>query len=281
MKRISVTIAILFLFLAIFKSSFLYAGMGISPVRVETSAEIGKETTGYFQVRNTGENPVNVSISFEDWLGKGIEPGTWIKFEPENFSIGPKETREVRYIINMPEGASGEYAIRVFFSGREEGAFVGTGLGVHIYAMVKGTEKIEAEIKEFTVKYDPSEGISGSVLIENKGNVHIRPITVISVLDMEDRQIINFSVPSDNPVHVMSSRAYSFNNKVPGLVDGRYKVIARTDYGSLYKRDIKAIKETELVVEGLAGEEGEEAAISESPPCTQEQGEGTKMESGI
>lgn len=264
MKRISVIIGILSQILFVYPR--LYAGIGVSPIRVEIAAEIGKETVGTFAVTNTGEKSTNVSIDFEDWLGLGVDPNTWIRFEAEKFSLEPKETKEVKYVINVPKDRTGELAIRMFFNGKEEGAMVGTGIGVHLYALIKGTERIDAEIKELNAEITPEKDIKGWLVIENKGNVHIRPNTVISVLNTEGDVVSNFSVPYDIPVQAGKTNRYSFSNKVLTLTPGKYRVVAKSDCGRLYGIDLKIIKEVDVVIEEKpVVEEPSEETKEESP----------------
>ncbi|HSR09864.1 MAG TPA: hypothetical protein VLS90_00360 [Thermodesulfobacteriota bacterium] len=95
-------------------------GLSISPAFVEVSLDKGRPA-GQFTIANLGEEEERYRIRaihftfMRDGGVRYVEPderslAPWIKFNPTEFVIGPKERRAVRYVI-APKGKlrPGEY----------------------------------------------------------------------------------------------------------------------------------------------------------------------------
>ena len=225
-----------------------YAGIGIDPVQVEIQAEKGTENNGNFKIYNTGEKPVKVTTRFEDWLHLGIEPSSWLNFEPRECIIEPSSFQEVRYTINIPIVSTGEFMAMAYFCSVEADSNIGADFGIPIYATVKGTEVLDTEVVEIQSEYVNEKGISGNVTLKNNGNVHIRPYVNMHILNEGGKSEAYFGAQFGRPVHVGKDRKFAFAKEDLNLVPGKYKLIATADYGSLYKSDKKAVKEVELIV---------------------------------
>jgi len=235
-------IVIIFLILAL--SSSLYAGISVDPITVETTAEIGKKMAGTWKITNTGKNKMDVITRCEDWFRKGFKPDTWIKIEPGEFSLNAKETKKVKYIVNLPKNVSDEMMAMVFFSGIEKGATVGVSFGIPVYVAVKETAKIDAEIKNCDLKYNYKEKeLSGTIYIKDKGNVHIRPIIYLQILDKMGKTVNSFEIPFGQPAQAGQLRPFMFKKKMK-LSPAVYKLRITADYGKIYKiKDKIAVKD--------------------------------------
>jgi len=232
----------------LFFMTSVYAGIGVEPIQVEISVDRGIESSGICKVLNTGEKKMQVTVRTEDWLKLGIDPDTWLTIEPKQFIVEPGSVSEVKYNVSAPLIASGEFMAMIFFSGVEENNSVGTEFGIPIYATIKGTEVINGEIIEINANYNEKDGLNGYINIKNNGNVHIRPYTSINVINNEGNSIAYFGAQYGLPVQVSKERKYAFTKKDIKLIPGTYKIIAESEYGSLYKTEGKAKKEIEFIV---------------------------------
>lgn len=255
MKKICIFGILLFFFHTSI-SGYLYAGIGVDPFTLETSAETGKELVGIFRVSNTGDKLIRVSVGFEDWLSSGVEPKTWLKIIPSEFSVNSKEIVEINYVISLLKNTqNSEFMAMVFFNSIEEGSNVGAGFGIPVYVSVKGKEKVEAEITEVNIDFKSEQGIYGFVDIRNKGNVHIRPCTTINIIDNNGKSIGYFSIQYGLPVQAGRTRKYEINNPEIKLISGKkYEVIATSDYGNLYKLEKRTIKKFKFKYEARKNE---------------------------
>ena len=229
-----------------------FAGVTVDPVTIETSINVDKGLVGSWNVTNTGLKKVDVTVKMEDWLKNGVEPDIWLDIENKEFSVEPKETKEIKYKVNIPipQNVSGELMAMVFFSGVEEESNVGVSFGVPVYVTIKGTEKIDAEIVDVNAVYSQEHGISGWVLIKNKSNVHLRPYTIINVLNKEGKAVDHFNVQYGWVVQSGKTKRFSFNNKDTKLEPGKYKILITSFYAKIYKMDNKIEREVELEVKG-------------------------------
>ena len=97
--------------------------LDVSPAKYELQVLPGKSETIPITVRNTGDSPVHIQVSLSDFAvgrdgnyqflpaGKLVySMGNWIDINPREFDIAPQSFTQVRFSINVPTGASGEYS---------------------------------------------------------------------------------------------------------------------------------------------------------------------------
>lgn len=243
---------ILLFIITVFSQISVFAGIGVDPVTVEVVVPKGSEKTGVFKIRNTGLNAVNIRVSPEKWMDREREIGTWLKLEPMELMLNSGEIKEVGYKVTPTIDSNGELLCMVFFVADEMGeskSSVGIRFGVPIYAAVGGTEVVEAEITEFTTSYDAKKNIlGGSLLVNNKGNVHIRPYINVEIMDNNGQKIGSCNVQFGQPVQKGQTGPFVFREKRV-LGPGSYKALVKVDYGRLYGIEKVATKEMEFAVE--------------------------------
>jgi P pilus assembly chaperone PapD len=245
-------------------SASAFAGIGIDPNTLELILDPSGETNGVWKIVNSGEKTLSVKIEVDDWLQKGIKPDTWLKIMPMDFILAPGANNEVSYSINIGSETNDEYMSMVFFNATEEGNTIGSGFSVPVYAVIKGKENIIAEIKDLNITYENNTGIQGWLVIENKGNVHIRPYTNIQILNSEGKAVAYFSVPYGLPVQVNKERKFDFSNENTKLEPGKYTVMATSECGKLYSQEKKIEKECELVVGNMVINDKQEIENAET-----------------
>lgn len=233
-------------------STFALAGFSVDPVTLEIVTLKGSESEGIFKVRNTGKNPVRVRVELNKWKGTDMNAKGWIDLEPVDFKLDPSSSKDVTYKIAAPGDSSGELRCMLFFVADELGenkSAVGIRFGVPVYVVVGGTEVIEAEIEQVNVSYNSDKNIlSGTIHVNNKSNVHIRPHIDIEIFSKKGDLTARFSPKYGQPAQRKQVRSFLFQKGLK-LEDGKYKLVAKVDYGRLFNlKDKIAEKEIEFAV---------------------------------
>lgn len=228
----------------------LFAGIGVDPVVSEVVVNKDTPTTGIFKVLNSGKNPAHIRVSPEKWRGMDIDISKWLTLEPMGLELAQNEEKEVKYSITSPEGTSGELRCMVFFIADEVGeqrSNVGVRFGVPIYAILGGTDILDVEIADVEVEYR-DKVLNGTILVNNKSNIHIRPNIDIDILDSRDRLVTSFGLPYGQPAQAGQNRPFTFQGTA-SLDNGKYKIITKVDYGRMYGLEGKVVmKKIALVV---------------------------------
>lgn len=238
-----------------------FAGLSVDPVVLEVVAKKDSETKGSFKILNTGEIPVHIRVSPERFQSTDVDINNWLTLEPLEMELKKNEQKEANYKIVLPKESSGELRCMVFFVADEIGeqiSNIGIRFGVPIYAIVSGTEVIDAEVKDIALNYDyKNKVLCGTIIVNNKSNVHIRPYIEIAIFDSKDKLITTFSLPYGQPAQAGQIRPFMLQQNLQ-LDTGRYKLVARVNYGRLYGlSDRIAVKKKSFLVKIQAGEAGE------------------------
>lgn len=236
LKRIFLIEILVVTFIIIGEGS-AFAGLSVDPVTLEVIAlkEIGK--TGIIKIGNTGDKPLQIEVCPEKWAGQDRDVKTWIEFDPMKFIVEPVGTKDVTYKITPPSDSGGELRCMVFFEANEVGkeeSMIGIRFGVPVYAIVGGTEVVDVEIKSIDLTYGfENRVLNGTILINNKSNIHIRPNIEIQIFDSRDKLVAWFSLPYGQPAQAGQNRPFIFQQNLE-LAPGKYKLVTKVDYGRLY-----------------------------------------------
>lgn len=179
------------------------------------TATPGSSQSDVIKVTNNTDGPITLYSSKEDFVA-GDETGrpkfvaskdqtsetyslaNWIKIENENVTLAQGETREVRFTVSAPTGAEpgGHYGA-VFFSpgvaGQSQVAIV-QRLGVLLLVNVPGNIEVRGEMTKFSVGTKEKEVFSEAssfdsfpiilqTQFENAGNIHLKPLGKIELVD--------------------------------------------------------------------------------------------------
>ncbi len=126
-------------------------GVGVSPPRVVIEAHPGDTVQGVVVVDHPGNDaPMQVDVSLSDvivhpsgepvYLDPGSIPqsaATWISVAPPSFTLAPKEVREIRYAVHVPQDASdGTHWAVIFFDSGPAQKQQAKGVGVKMRVRV-------------------------------------------------------------------------------------------------------------------------------------------------
>ena len=193
--------------------------IAVTPLNFEFTIERESSDGDYIQVLNPSyEDSVEVDMKTEDMFPEGEEGrvilgspeedleamamSRWITFEPEEFSLEPRENKHVRFTIDVPENADpgGHYAGLVAGTGRSEIEGTGVALTQRIASLVLLTVPGEMEEDLSTIEFSTGENyyeygpVVFSSRFENEGTVHVRPEAKISIEDIFGRGVDQISV---------------------------------------------------------------------------------------
>ncbi|MCT4617407.1 MAG: DUF916 domain-containing protein [Candidatus Gracilibacteria bacterium] len=209
-KKIALLIAFFFSFII-----GANADITISPLKHELTVEQGGEKVEIIKITNNDSRAITLYTSTEDFIA-GDDTGkpkflkaseqshpelslaNWIKLTEGNITLAPKETREVKFRVNVPKtGEPGGHYGAIFFAPEATGGQISIvqRLGVLILIDVPGEVKIAGEFKDTQVgrlneeqNFVENNNLDGmpvvfSTAFENTGNIHLKPRGKIEILD--------------------------------------------------------------------------------------------------
>lgn len=195
------------------------SGLIVSPPLKEHALEKGKSVSETIKVTNPTEDELIIEITLADFKAQGEEGAQefitddnnysyslskWLKLDEEKFNLKSKQTKEIKYTIEVPTTAEpgGHYGV-VFFTPVQtvnqntSGALVVPKVGSLILGNVEGEVTVNASIKEFTTKNfytNLSNTVNFLTRVENEGNTHIKPQGNIIVKNIFGSQITQIQV---------------------------------------------------------------------------------------
>ncbi len=186
------------LLLALIFLSASYA-FGITPSKVEVVVTPNEKYCGEYQLSNSGnDQALCVYVEIKDWemsdsggvtmldqtpvdaSGQG-----WFRISSKKIIIPPNGTKKIKYTVVVPAQGLSEYRkYLIFRSGSvNEGKDDGVGFSMRIvspfYAIVKGSEIIQFEVSDLTIK--TVSPVQVDLSVHNAGNIHIRPTGVVTI----------------------------------------------------------------------------------------------------
>lgn len=219
-------------------------GLDVVPAKYEMQAEPGKVQTIPITVRNTGENPVHVLVSMNDYelgtsgairfleAGKGrYSIAKWTDVSPREFDLQPNTFTQVRLSVSVPQGANGEYSTLVFFQTRPTrrpgGVSFSERIASKVYEVVPTSMRVGGEVEDVEAK---SVGGAQQYLVgfKNTGNVHLYLNGRVEV--KQNGQIVDrIQLPNQTLVERAGARVIDVIGKK--LPPGSYSAAAYIDYG--------------------------------------------------
>lgn len=206
----------------------------VAPTYQLFTVKPGGKTEGRCTVTNNEENDLTISLSSKDWF---VAPGNekfkapdWLTFKTKEFDLKKGASQEVEFIVKAPKGAQGELVGMLSFNLKEDiPTNINKVLSVAIYNAIEGSEKVKGNIKAIMVS--PTTGtVNVSVLLENKGNVHLRPNGFFEMKNEKDQTVANIFLEQGRPTYPGKEGVYVGKLDDIRLKPGFYKCfITMTD----------------------------------------------------
>ncbi|MFC1807071.1 hypothetical protein ACFL0T_01740 [Candidatus Omnitrophota bacterium] len=166
-------------------SSCAIADIALAPLTrtIQLAQEESKEVI--YKVANRSDQPIALDISARTWFtlpeNSQIDIKDWLNLDTAALNLKPDEERDISFTVTVPKDAKGELASMIYFAPkRQEGQMIGTSYGVSLYIFIKGTEIVDPQIGDATIARNDNKTYV-TVTINNKGNVHFRPVVKATV----------------------------------------------------------------------------------------------------
>jgi len=170
----------------------------------------------------------------------GYEVSSWIRISTDPIEIASGGSVDIPFDIVVPQDASpGGHFGAVFLLREAErpeamGAGVGFQVGMIVSIRVSGDVVEEARILEFLTDKNlyGKPSVQFSALIDNPGNVLVRPRGPLEIVDMFGKQIASLVMnESGAAVFPKNSRKFETHWEGDGIAFGRYQAILSLVYG--------------------------------------------------
>jgi len=236
--------------LAVLMSVSAEIAISITPMRVDLKFVPGATINDTLTVSNTGDQPVRIKVSIQDWeltfqgtpVFASPQPGTafscsrWIQINPVDFRLGAGQNRTIRYAIAVPETAAMQgyrsAVICEIIPDVKPGEKKKVQIKGQIAMIVYGTAgKPQPVCEVVDLKTESKAGKTDFVLImKNKGPVQFRSGGQIEVRDAGNHKVAEVTIP-DVPALPESEREIRipFEKQLPM---GEYRLIAMIDIGT-------------------------------------------------
>lgn len=200
------------------------AAIAVKPTYQVFTLKSGKSTDAQMTVTNDGKDTITYKPLVKDWFPtpgyEKIKAEDWIKIDKTPFTLKPGESKLFKYTITAPKKVKGEIDGAVSFSSKPPGAMVEMQMTLVQYLAIAGTERPEAKIPGLSVKVSSDTSIG--LLLQNPGNVHLRPKGWIYVDSDAGQRLLNVEINNGQPVFPGTERVYSGTVKGFRLQPGSY-----------------------------------------------------------
>ena len=201
------------------------AALQVSPTYQLFQLKPGDTMTGQMTLTNNEGETITLRPSVKDWYLLNVNAdhkvNTWLHLDDtKEFTLKPGESRLITYKIQPQKKAKGELAGAVSFAHKATADGITMQLSVVQYAGLKGTEKLATEVAGLGINISSNTEVG--VLLENTGNVHIRPRGYIYVETPKGERILNVEIPISQPAFPGQQRPYAGTVKGFTLPPGNY-----------------------------------------------------------
>jgi hypothetical protein len=216
----------------------------VAPAKYELQTQPGKQETFPITVRNTSNAAVHIVASLSDYAvgptgsyafsAPGKSPyslSKTISINPREFDLEPGTFTQVRFSVDVPANAAGEYSNLVFFTTRPTrkggGLSIVERIASKIYVMIPDTTHIGGEVDDVKTQ-SLSDGQHYLVDFHNTGNAHVYLSGRVEV-KQGGTVVDRVAFPQGMLVERSGKRLIDAVGKK--LAPGSYSVVAMVDYG--------------------------------------------------
>jgi len=232
---------------------FAQAAVGVSPVTFELTASPGDVIINQLKVYNPSTDTViGIKMEVEDIAPTGetghvtVEPAEtetysiarWVKTEPEEFTLNPREEKFVTFTITVPENVEPGGHYGVVLAGTKGiagpgtvGATIVERVGALVLLITPGEMREELVVKDFIApRYSEYGPINFTMRFENKGTVHVKPVASITITNWLGKKVGEIQLPQRN-VLPDAVRRFEASWDKKWLFAGKYTATLTGNYG--------------------------------------------------
>lgn len=216
----------------------------VSPAKYELQTAPGKTETFPILVRNTSTAAVHILAYLSDFeVGPNgnyvfSKPGKnpfsvakAITINPREFDLDPNTSQQVRFSVDVPMNASGEYSSMVFFETRptraQRGVSIAERIASKIYVDIPESTHFTGEIDDVSAK-SLGDGQHYLVGFHNTGNVHVYLSGRVEI-KQGGAVVDKVTLPTGMLVERAGKRVVDAVGKK--LPPGSYQAVALIDFG--------------------------------------------------
>ena len=227
-------------------------GIALSPPTFELSANPGDFLENTIRLDNLSEKAISVTVDRRNFTALGEEGGvglteeetsyslaSWITVIPEIAEIPAKSSRSFKIQTKIPLNAEpgGHFGSVIFKVGgnpanlKQTGAAVAQELGGLILLKIAGRTTEMASLESFSTKSLWEFGpVEFEARVKNEGNVHLKPIGTVTIVDSFGKKVATIEVDSRNVLPGAVRKIPATWNKKSLL--GKYTALISLTYGS-------------------------------------------------
>jgi len=192
----------------------------------------GKKINGRILIANTGSTLMTVQISREmkiPFSSQTAKNNDWLKIKQNVVSLKPGEKKNIDYSLSAGRKDSGEAMAIIFFNEKGPDAAVNSRIGAVLYAKIKGTEIMDAEIEAIKIKKDELGAITVDLVMHNRGNVYVCPRGKLFIIDSSGERVDDIDIPYNTlilpgqtreiPVPLAKGKIYANKCNLEAVVD--------------------------------------------------------------
>lgn len=229
--------------------------IGISPITFELTGNPGDVIINQLKVYNPSDNTsVGIGMEVEDIAPRGemgqvvVEPAEtetyslarWVKVEPEEFILKPKEQKFITFTLSIPENAEpgGHYGTilagtRIVAGPGVTGATIAQRVGALVLLSVSGEIIEELIVKDFSApRYSEYGPIPFTIRFENKGTIHVKPRGFVTITNWLGNKVADVEFPQRNvlpnavrKIEIPWGQKWFWPGKYTATLNGSYGIL--------------------------------------------------------
>lgn len=207
--------------------------LNVTPMVINAELAQGKKTSGHIQVSNTGNRQITVEISREmkmPFSSQTLKNDGWLRIKQNSVTLKPGEKKNINYYLQAGKKDSGEAMAIIFLNEKVSNSPVMSRTGAVLYAKIKGTEVMDAEIETIKIQKAGAGAISVDLLIHNRSNVYICPRGKLFVNNPGGERVDDIDIPYNTLILPGQSRDIALNLSKGKTYAGNCDLEAVVDY---------------------------------------------------
>jgi hypothetical protein len=241
MKRLGIFFILSIFFNAVYVPA-ISAQIFLEQGKVQKNIRGGENIIDHIKVHNTSDEPIRLSVYWEDFLyvapydgAKQFFPqgttsssiGTWINFSPTEFVLEPFAKKEIDFTVNVPPDVQGGYYGVLFVEREAQEAKSEKGLNIItrvgcLFFLETANKIKKASLSEITLSKGSFKGA-----FKNEGDAILIPESVYYIMS-EDGLVVDRGRIDNVYVPPQVQADYMFNFS-PEIDPGQYSLVITMD----------------------------------------------------